>query len=392
MCGIVGHISKSNSKGITWKAEKAFNSLLFVDTVRGDDATGIFLVEEDGATKMMKESFPAPWVLGQKEHVAVMKSAFDKGRFIVGHNRKATIGKINDETSHPFIIDNELLLVHNGTLNSYKHLFKDALSDSHAIAHVIHEGIQNKDKWNDMFWRFNGAYALVFYDRRTETFHIIRNSQRPLHLVETDADGWFFASEQGMLEWVLGREGIKIKSSTPVEINTLYSIGLDSDTFEKIPITTPSFQQPTHTNTPATTAAWVGKKMENLLSTTAATSQTSESTTGTTKSSIGAFTLGKNIIKKIRSQFMNRLLEVVVEDATEGSNGDFDAYGESSEITYPHIVEMVLVEKDVKWLQSQPSPGVRGIVKKVDRTPDNTRILITIEPKELKNVQPVLTH
>lgn len=379
MCGIVGHISTSTQSGITWKAEKALNNLLFANTVRGDDATGMFMVEDDGTTSVMKEALPAPWVMGGKEHTEIMRKAFQRGRFVVGHNRKATVGKCDDDTAHPFIINDEFVLVHNGTLTGYKHLFPEGFSDSHTIAHVLHKTDFTDDaKLNDAFWKFNGAYALVFYDRRNETLYLTRNSQRPLHVAFVDHNGWFFASEKEMLMWVLERNDLKVKESFELEVNKLYSITLDENKFTTKDIK-PFFQVPTHSTPTQMDKEWVGEKIKQLIP--------------TTKGSTTNVSYTYKDLKKFRRNFLNRALYVVIEDSYEMEPGQTVAYGKCPVINIPHHIEIPLLPADAEELQLLKYPVVKVVVNAIKATEDGRTLLIDSTLREIyHDVQSKVTH
>lgn len=368
MCGIVGHIKTGKSYGISWKAEKILEQLMFVDTLRGDDATGAFTIEEDGSLEMYKEGFQAAYVLDTKEHKKVLNRAFQNGKFFVGHNRKATLGKLDDTTAHPFLIDDELILVHNGTLTAWKYLFNDALSDSHAIAHTIHKHINTDLKKSDLFWKFSGAWALVFYDRRTETFYLARNAQRPLHIAHTD-EGIFFASEAKMLLWILDRNDVKVEKSYDLKTHTLLSMKLDSDEFEEEDITTSFTQAPHHT------MGMGGKVL---------TADHHGSTT--------ALNITKKLIKDARRIHLGEVIRVTFEDMVDAGDDTWLAYGESQDINSPHYIECVLSKEQFTALRLIPNPTVRGIVKTIGKTKDNRRLVFTIEAKDLIHVQHSLPY
>lgn len=199
MCGLIGLINK-NSHGFSKDQQNAFNDLLYLDALRGMDSTGVFMVDNVGNLEIAKEASAATWFREQKEYKELLGRSFQKGSAMIGHNRAATKGVVNDENAHPFIVDNTITLVHNGTLYNHKQL-ADTEVDSHAIAHVIHE---NGDDVEKALQKINGAYALIWHDFNKDTVNFVRNSQRPLHWVETK-DSWIWASEANMLHWIVTR-------------------------------------------------------------------------------------------------------------------------------------------------------------------------------------------
>ena len=206
MCGIVGMITK-NRFGFQHQNLKVFEQLLFLDTLRGDDSTGVFAVNNLGNVGIAKSAVTGEQFIKTKEWETFRGELFRNGWAVVGHNRKATRGKVNDDNAHPFWVEDKLVLVHNGSFyGSHNHL-KDTEVDSHAIAHTLAE--HGSDDIAGALKKVNAAYALVWYDVEKKQLNIIRNDQRPLHFVET-GDAWYFASEYQMLEFVLSRERIKV--------------------------------------------------------------------------------------------------------------------------------------------------------------------------------------
>ena len=200
MCGIVAVVTK-NANGLTKEQADAFDNLLFVDCLRGMDSTGVFLVQNNGEMAWAKEAVASPEFRLKQEYRELMSAAFQRGRALVGHNRAATKGSVTDENAHPFTVDDRITLVHNGTLFGDHKTLANVDVDSHAIAHVIHE---NGDNVEAAMQKVNGAYALVWHDFKNNSLNFLRNTQRPLNWVETQ-NGWIWASEANMIEWILAR-------------------------------------------------------------------------------------------------------------------------------------------------------------------------------------------
>lgn len=202
MCGLVGVISKY-SNGFTQKQKDIFSTLLFVDTLRGEDSTGAFLVTNKGDLKMIKDSTHALDFITHREYDILLNEAFSRGAALIGHNRKATKGTITPENAHPFLVDNRICLVHNGTLWGDHKKHADVDVDSHAIAHLLAqhdvEGAISK---------IDGAYALIWHDFASDTLNFLRNSQRPLYWAETENE-YLWASEISMIEFVHYRYDLK---------------------------------------------------------------------------------------------------------------------------------------------------------------------------------------
>lgn len=207
MCGLVGVVAKSSNGFFKYQCEM-FHELLYVDNFRGDDSTGVFMVDRWGDLELIKEASASPDFIRTKSFHTMMANTLSRGRAIIGHNRKATKGEIIDANAHPFVVDNKIVLVHNGTLyGDYKKLAgegNDVDVDSHAIAHVIH---QKGDNVEEAIQEINGAFALIWFDMEKQTLNFLRNSQRPLHYIETNNE-WVWASEKNMLDWMVSRHNL----------------------------------------------------------------------------------------------------------------------------------------------------------------------------------------
>ena len=209
MCGLVGIFVKDNNKVLGKDHIDVFKQMLYADALRGFDSTGIMAIDDDGTT-VLKDAKPAHQFLRE---IKDWKWTIQKRGFI-GHNRWATRGAINEANAHPFK-EGAITLVHNGSLKEHRHL-KQVDVDSHAICHSFDElgDIETLEK-------LNGAYALVWHDKRADTLNITRNEERPLWLLETE-ETLLISSELGLAEWILSRNRIKTKKATMFEPGVLY--------------------------------------------------------------------------------------------------------------------------------------------------------------------------
>jgi hypothetical protein len=221
MCGIVCLVSKHKNGFFYPDLSGVFEQMLFADTLRGKDGTGVFYNVEN-KIKSLKIGGTAETFMATPEWSKAFQSIFQKGRFVVGHNRAATKGEKTTENAHPFQ-EGPITLVHNGTLNNHKHLAETEV-DSHAIAvSIAKEGIKETVK------KISGAYTLVWSDAKQKTLNIIRNYQRPLWKFETK-DFFLFCSEKKLGEWILDRNKEAITLSEEVKPHTLYQFNFDDFT------------------------------------------------------------------------------------------------------------------------------------------------------------------
>ena len=236
MCGIVGVIPKFKG-GLVKQLEDSFTQMLYADALRGEDSTGVIGVEIDSSFHIAKSADDAATFLPQLDMTQLSKRMWQAGKAYIGHNRKKTIGAASDINAHPFVVNGEFAMVHNGTLHSHKHL-ADTVVDSEALAIHLSKAFGKKDYQQAVetaLQEVHGAYAIAAYDQRSHLVHLLRNKDRPLALVETP-NAWYFASEGAMLFWILIRNGYTaevLQKMQQVGEHTLVSFDLEKGTCVK---------------------------------------------------------------------------------------------------------------------------------------------------------------
>jgi hypothetical protein len=179
------------------------DQLLTLDTLRGEDSTGVFLTNNLGNVGLAKDVVTGGQFVQTDEYQVLRKRAFQDGAFFIGHNRKATRGSITDTNAHPFWVEDKLVLVHNGSyFGSHKEL-ADTEVDSEAIA----KHLAKADDLEKALQKVNAAYALIWYDVDAKELRIACNGQRPLHWTE-DHGAYYISSESEILEFVLKRNKV----------------------------------------------------------------------------------------------------------------------------------------------------------------------------------------
>src|SRR3990167_776242 len=226
MCGIVG-LAKLGVTDISEKDREVFLQLLHTGVVRGYHGTGIFAVQENGKARLVKSAGPPYMLMVSKEFMEFWKACDKNARVLVGHNRLATTGQKITKHAHPFL-KSHIVMVHNGSLDQNLDLpkFKEFEVDSEGLAHSIATlGIA------ETLSRTSGAYALVFWNTTDGTLNFIRNSERPLHLaIDRCMNRVLFASEPGMLDWIMKRNYYAHQDIKIIELPTdqLWTFKLDS--------------------------------------------------------------------------------------------------------------------------------------------------------------------
>lgn len=220
MCGLLGLIARTNS-GFLHGDLQAFEQMLVVNTVRGADSVGAFTKFGNGDVRAIKHGGNPFNLLRTSEWREYRQAVIHRGKFLVGHNRKATMGEINTDNAHPFVEDH-IALVHNGTLRSQNNLTKrQTVVDSNAIAHALAEEEGDPRKVLD---RIDGAFALIWYNAKEDKLYAARNEERTLVLIESDRH-WVLASETWIAAYPMSRNNLEVKNVTVIKHNELYEFG-----------------------------------------------------------------------------------------------------------------------------------------------------------------------
>jgi predicted glutamine amidotransferase len=226
MCGIFGVLSERTiTKPQTGFLESAFQA----GQVRGPHGSGIFTVTKKGEHLLARKAVCGTEFLKAKELEVVNNKLWD-ARVAIGHNRFTTSGGNKDDNCHPFKFG-EIVGVHNGGI-PLSVLDKIDPKESHEVdSGRLYKAISEVDDPLDVLVQVHsGAYSLVWHDKRTNNLYLARNSDRPMHMVET-GEGLYFASEVGMLGWLLARhkllpykKQVKVGST---DTKVLYTIPMD---------------------------------------------------------------------------------------------------------------------------------------------------------------------
>ncbi|MCP4364972.1 MAG: hypothetical protein GY800_06690 [Planctomycetes bacterium] len=220
MCGLVGVAGRINKK-----ENDVFRDLLMVDVVRGPHSTGIAAMQRNDGDKLFKRAL-LPQDLFQMKGCDNLFNDFGMNKLLMGHNRWATVGKINAINAHPFERE-RIIGAHNGTLKM-RHLLPDHNefeTDSENIFHGF-ETIGVKET----LLKMNGAYALTWFEKGEGIFNVIRNDERSLFYTFINDDKTFvYASEAWMIEGVLARNGFKHGGILPFEPMYHYTLEIPAN-------------------------------------------------------------------------------------------------------------------------------------------------------------------
>lgn len=233
MCGIVG---VAGNLGVV--DENIFKTMLVLNQLRGHHSTGAVFVGKK-ASEGQQTSVTVCKELGSPNekffNSSVFKAKMTKiNRIIIGHGRHATSGAADKiENAHPFRYfnkksNNYYTGVHNGTLLSQANLLNH--EDFEVDSENIYYDMAAEDDSTKTLEKLNGAYALVWFETKTQKLHMARNSQRPLfYRFSQNKKVVFWASEPWMIEIAAKRSKttypLDAKTHT-VEINNKYTFDI----------------------------------------------------------------------------------------------------------------------------------------------------------------------
>ena len=187
------------------KYRSMFENLLIVGQVRGVDSTGLATIDRNSQeVSLFKKAINAMDFL---EMPRFSKMNTYSNSIMIGHNRKATIGSTTTLNAHPFEFSS-LVGTHNGTLSNKYTLENADLfgTDSEALYWNI-----NMYGADAVIPKLEGAWALVWFDKKTGRLHFLRNKERELYwALSEDKKVLVWASEAVMLTFGARRCGIKL--------------------------------------------------------------------------------------------------------------------------------------------------------------------------------------
>jgi len=206
MCGLVGMMGD-----FFGKHKDMMGDLLYLDTLRGQDSTGVAALRRDGTLEWYKMTIPGYEYIQLNGYKDLLKF---NDRVWLGHNRYKTVGNATRANAHPFVVENEkentwtIVGAHNGTLKNKSQIDPKNLygTDSEALINLISE-VGPKEA----IAKIEGAWALVWFDGVEDQLNIIRNEERPITFAfSEDRKVLFWASESWMLRAAAARRDIKL--------------------------------------------------------------------------------------------------------------------------------------------------------------------------------------
>ncbi|MDE6018039.1 MAG: glutamine--fructose-6-phosphate transaminase (isomerizing) [Muribaculaceae bacterium] len=182
MCGIVGYVGDRNAYDILIKGLHRLE-------YRGYDSAGVAIVSTSGNINVYK-------TLGKVSNLeSYCKDKDTKGGTGIAHTRWATHGEPSDRNAHPhYSEDEEIALVHNGTIENYK-VLKDALiqngckfqsdTDTEVLVQLIeyirtHNDCTLVDAVKEALRQVVGAYAIAVIEKNHPDTIVAARKSSPL--------------------------------------------------------------------------------------------------------------------------------------------------------------------------------------------------------------------
>ena len=226
MCGHFGYITNT-PKTDYLKRKKFFSQMVIFDTIRGDDSTGVYLLNHNEEEYLHKRALDG-YDFSRLHHIRNKFIRYDCS-VAMGHNRAATKGSISDDNAHPFT-HGDIVMTHNGTLHNFAVLpeANKFQVDSEWVCYAIDTmGIDTVAS------KATGAFALAYYDKAQKKFYLITNGERELSFAfSKNGDTMYYASEGPMLSAACYRNDINLKNKEwhSCEKGILYEFPIDNPT------------------------------------------------------------------------------------------------------------------------------------------------------------------
>jgi len=189
MCGIVGIFPFNNLQDKQEQARKEaalflFTELLQTTSARGEDATGVTTLFENGDYMIQKMGISSPKFISRfgnkasdfEGYTSLCLKNEKRIKALIGHCRKSSVGNTYDnENNHP-IKAGEIVGIHNGTLKNHNKIFKnlecerDGVVDSEAIFRLIQHFTNDCKEpltlniLEETVRRLDGSYSCLTYN------------------------------------------------------------------------------------------------------------------------------------------------------------------------------------------------------------------------------------
>lgn len=228
MCGQMGILTTSRQV----YADDFLSDAFVASMLRGVDSSGIASINLQDSSYYLHK-LPVSGLFFKDDKVAKRYIGYSTAPDTLSmcHVRAATVGAVSMSNAHPFEIEKDngdiLIGTHNGTLTNWKSRSTARgfdVDSEWALTLIAEEGIE-------AFEQITGAFAFVWWDGSdSKVLHMARNKERPMHVAFLKDGGMAYASEPGMLFWLLERNSMKVDGRI---------LSLDEDQHYMFPVDNP---------------------------------------------------------------------------------------------------------------------------------------------------------
>lgn len=233
MCGLFGVMATRplQSEAERDKMVRLFNSLAVCSVARGADATGMAILQRDGASLIYKNVLPSTAIVDTRAWRRAQESVTRGTAAILGHTRYGTHGENVPGNAHPFHFEHErygtLVGMHNGVILNHDELkapkaspfANDSANLFWALSHLPEQ------RFREVLEVAYGNFALLF--RRRNTLYMTRNDGSPLYVAQLrDLPLYVFASEAKFITEAALVQNVKVTRPKSLPSNKLYAINL----------------------------------------------------------------------------------------------------------------------------------------------------------------------
>jgi predicted glutamine amidotransferase len=202
---------------LAFKHKKVMKDLLFFNTLRGRDSTGVSRYDKNKQEVLThKATVPGFEFIDLPFIDDLLKPCV--GAWI-GHGRWKTVGSINRLNAHPFEVREEdgtisFIGAHNGTLTNQYNIERELNkgkfgTDSEAFLNLIAKVGAKK-----AVAEARGAWALSYWNSEDDSVNLLRNKERPLtYALTDDEEVVMWASEAWMIRIACDRNEVKLATN-----------------------------------------------------------------------------------------------------------------------------------------------------------------------------------
>lgn len=217
MCGIYGAIGD-------YEPDKS-KLLLLLNENRGRESTGIYF-----QNKIVKDKISAKEFL--LNHLDIFNS---QHKYILGHTRQATTGKVEKENAHPFQIG-RIIGSHNGIINNFETLQKKYNTSFEVDSQIIFYLLDTKGI--EGLKELDGTFAIWYIDQ-TKPYELNLLQHYSELAVATARHCLYFTSDKRHLKITLSKK----HNIFNLKQNRLYTININTLTITKQKLSLPKYER-----------------------------------------------------------------------------------------------------------------------------------------------------